>query len=87
MGYAKGRCARYQAMDAGDAVRFLIAQDRGELIRIEYAVERDHHPHRLGAFEYQKTHGAFTGTAEDPVLERQVLAYVASYLRRGPAAA
>jgi len=68
-------------------VRFVIAQDRGDLIRVEYVVERDHHPHRRGAFEYQKTRGALTALAEDPVLERQVLAYVGSYLRRRPAAA
>jgi len=87
MGYARGKCPRYLGADAGDAVRFLIAQDRDELIRIEYVVERDHHPHRLGAFEYQKTQGELMALAEDPVLERQALAYVGSYLRRRPAAA
>jgi hypothetical protein len=87
MGYAKGRCARYQSVDAGDAVRFLIAQDRDELIRIEYVVERDHHPHRRGAFEYQKMRGALAVIAADPLLQQQALAYVESYLRRKPAAA
>jgi hypothetical protein len=87
MGYARGRCARFMGIDAGDAVRLLIAQDRDELIRIEYVVERDHHPHGRGAFDYQKTRGALTPPAEDPLLERQVLAYVGSYLRRKPAAA
>jgi len=87
MGYAQGRCARYQSTDAGDAVRFLIAQDRDDLIRIEYVVERDHHPHRQGTFEYQKMRGALAVIAGDPVLQQQALAYVASYLRRRPAAA
>ena len=87
MGYASGRCARYLDKGAGDAVRFLIARDADDLIRIEYVVERDHHPHRHGAFEYQKACGALTAQTDDPVLERQVLAYVGSYLRRRQAAA
>jgi hypothetical protein len=86
MGYARGKCARCQGTNAGDAVRFLIAQDRDGFIRVEYVVERDHHPHRRGAFEYRRTRAALTGLAEDPVLERQVLSYVQSYLRRRPAA-
>ncbi len=87
MGYAAGRCPRCLAADSGDAVRFLIAQDRDQVIRIEYVVERDHHPYRRGALEYQRTPGALTPLAEDPVLERQALAYVGSYLRRRPVAA
>ena len=87
MGYARGRCVRCQGTNAGDAVRFLIAQDRDGLIRVAYVVERDHHPHRRGEFEYQRTRAVLTGRAGDPVLERQVLAYVESYLRRRPVAA
>ncbi len=45
MGYARGHCPRYSCDGAGDAVRFLISNDQAGLVRIEYVVERDHHPH------------------------------------------
>lgn len=87
MGYARGRCSRYPQADAGDAVRFLIARDRGEWIRIEYVVECDHHPFAQGVLEYSRALGAFAGLGGNTVLECQALAYVQSYLRRRPAAA
>jgi len=87
MGYARGRCPRYPQADDGDAVRFLIARDRDELIRIQYVVERDHHPYAHGALEYSRPLGAFPGSSADALLTRQALAYVTSYLRRRPVAA
>jgi hypothetical protein len=86
MGYARRRCPRYPQTDAGDATRFLIARDRDDLIRIEYVVERNHHPHAHGALEYGRALGDLTGSVEDTVLTRQALAYVTSYLRRRPVA-
>ena len=86
MGYARGRCPRYPQTDAGDAVRFLIGRDQDELIRIDYVVERDHHPHTHGALEYRRGPGGFTNSTENTVLARQALAYVTSYLRRRPVA-
>jgi len=87
MGYARGRCPRYPQADDGDAVRFLIARDQDELIRIEYAVERDHHPYAHGAFEYSRALGGFAGSSGNALLARQALAFVTSYLRRRPVAA
>jgi hypothetical protein len=84
MGYARGRCPRYPQSDARDATRFLIARDRDDLIRIEYVVERNHHPHAHGALEYGRVLGAFACSQENTVLTRQALAYVTSYLRRRP---
>ena len=86
MGYARGRCPRFLDMAAADAARFMIARDEHQLIRIQYAIERDHHPHAHGAFDYTRTGGALAGPAVDALLESQALAYVASYLRRRPAA-
>jgi hypothetical protein len=86
MGYAQGRCPRCLRADGGDAVRFLIARDHGDLIRIDYVVERDHHPHAHGALEYGRAICDFAGSHENTVLTRQALAYVTSYLRRRPAA-
>ena len=87
MGYARGRCARFPQADAGDAVRFLVARDRDDLILIEYVVERDHHPYGHGVLEYSRTLSGFAGSEANAVLVRQALAYVHSYLRRRPAAA
>ncbi len=86
MGYARGRCARYPQADAGDAVRFLVAGDRDDFIRIEYVVERNHHPYAHGALEYSRALGRFAGPDAESILARQALAYVTSYLRRRPAA-
>lgn len=85
MGYARGRCPRCKD-EAGDAVRFLIAGETGDLIRIDYAVERDHHPYAQGTLEYHRASRIIAG-AGTSILARQVLAYVKSYLRRKPVAA
>jgi hypothetical protein len=87
MGYARDACVRFPGEDAPDAVRFLIARDRDQLIRIAYAVERDHHPRACGTLDYLRLQGALDGARVDALLESQALAYVASYLRRRPAAA
>ena len=86
MGYARGRCSRFPEDGTPDAARFMIALDEHQLIRIQYAVERDHHPHAHGMLEYTRTGGALAGSTVDALLESQALAYVASYLRRRPAA-
>lgn len=86
MGYARGRCPRYPQTEAGDAIRFLIGRDQEDLIRIDYVVERDHHPLAHGALEYGRARGDFTASVESTILARQALAYVTSYLRRRPVA-
>lgn len=86
MGYARGRCPRFLDMAAPDASRFIVARDEHPLIRIQYVVERDHHPHAHGALEYTRIGGALAGATVDALLATQALAYVASYLRRRPAA-
>ena len=87
MGYVRGRCARYPQTDAGDAVRFLVARDRDDLIRIEFVVERDHHPYAHGTLEYSRALRRLADPDAASVLNRQALAYVESYLRRRPSAA
>ena len=87
MGYARGRCPRYPRAGEGDAVRFLIARDQEDLIRIEYVVERNHHPHMHGVLEYSRALGDFSGLSANVLLARQAQAFVTSYLRRRPVAA
>jgi len=82
MGYARGRCPRYSCDGAGDAVRFLISNDQAGLVRIEYVVERDHHPHQRGSFEYHRAAAILDPPTGNPQLDRQALAFISSYLRR-----
>src|SRR6185436_3807782 len=48
LGYARGACPRFPSADGPDAVRFTISRDAGDSIRIDYVVERDHHPFAHG---------------------------------------
>ena len=82
MGYARGQCARFPAGDGPDAVRFTISSHHGDLIRIWYVVERDHHPFAHGQLEYSTAAAAFAVPPETATLARQAQAYVESYLRR-----
>ncbi len=82
MGYARGRCRRFPAGRVPDAVRFAVKADDGATIRIYYSVEMDHLPFAHGPMEYSLAGGALANPPEDPVLARQAVAYVESYLRR-----
>jgi len=87
MGYARGNCERYTESNAPDAVRFLVVQDQNDLVRITYAMERDHHPCGHGTLEFSRSDGNFSRGGSSGLLERQAAAYVQSYLRRRPVAA
>ena len=74
LGYARGQCARFPDTSGPDAVRFTIAADDAEGVRLYYVMERDHHPF---------AHGPLTLEQDgDPLLKRQAWAYVESYRRR-----
>jgi len=82
LGYARGNCARFPAHDGPDAVRFVIANDDGAIVKIYYVVESDHHPFSHGPLNYSRGPGGFGSAPEDEILTRQATAYVESYLRR-----
>jgi len=83
LGYARGNCVRFpNSPELPDAVRFIIAGDQGNLLRLYYVIERDHHPFAHGPLEYSKTMGAFSDLPDHQNFERQANAYVESYLRR-----
>jgi hypothetical protein len=82
VGYARGCCGRFPNDDGPDAIRFSVAGDDSQGIRILYAVERDHRPLGSGALEYRTQSAAFVGTPLEQPLERLAAAYVRSYLRR-----
>jgi len=85
LGYARGTCARFPAVDGPDAVRFTVSRDEGACLRIYYVLERDHHPFAHGPLDYSVAGGAFVNPPASETMGRQAQAYVESYLRRkGP---
>jgi hypothetical protein len=84
LGYAHGQCPRFPEGNGPDAVRFTIAQDNAEGVRLYYVMERDHHPFAHGPLDYQVDSGF--GRTGESLLERQASAYLESYRRRKGAA-
>jgi hypothetical protein len=82
LGYARGECVRFPAGEGPDAVRFTISSHENTAIRIDYVVERDHHPFAHGRLEYSTAAAGFAMPPETATLGRQAQAYVESYLRR-----
>ena len=88
LGYARGCCSHFPAVDTGaDAVRFTIAQDAADVVRLYYVLERDHHPLAHGPLEYSRATQTFAESAAGDVATRLARAYVDSYLRRKSEAA
>jgi hypothetical protein len=82
LGYARRSCPRFPAGDGPDAVRFTISSHEGDLLRIYYVVERDHHPFAHGPLTCSVATGQWSDSPPDATLLRQAQAYVQSYLRR-----
>ena len=82
MGYARGCCPRFPADDGPDAVRFTIAADDGQGLRLYYVLERDHHPLAHGPLIFSRADASFVGTPTSEIAHRLGRAYVDSYLRR-----
>lgn len=76
-GYARNSCAEFPSGDGPDAVRFCIASDTDQIVRILFVVESDHLPYRHGALEYP----GHLDSGEE-ILHRQAQAYLESYSRR-----
>jgi len=91
LGYARGRCPRFPAGDAPDAVRFTIRADLGSSLQLYFVLERDHLPVAHGPLEFVPSHaapgdaaasGAFRPAPDHPAVARLARAYVDSYFRR-----
>ena len=82
MGYARGCCSHFPAADGPDAVRFTIAADTPESLRLYHVVERDHHPWSHGPLEFSRLRGAFEGEPAGEATLGLARAYIKSYLRR-----
>ncbi|MBZ5609881.1 MAG: hypothetical protein LAP38_16595 [Acidobacteriia bacterium] len=82
VGYGRLCCDRFPEQASVDAVRFHVAQDAGDLIRIQYVFEKDCWPQQHGVLECSAASREFSGGPLDAVLSRQAAAFVESYLRR-----
>ena len=76
-GYARGRCERFPADSAADAVRFSIKGETDGRVRLIYIVEKDHAPVEHGELEYN---GGVSGNSSE-LLQAQARAFAESYLR------
>ena len=82
LGYAREQCARFPRGAGPDAVRFAVSAAQDGVVRIRYALERDHRPDQHGELVYDQHRQALEAPPENPVLARQAEAYAASFLRR-----
>ena len=81
VGYGRAACERFPQQAKRDAVRFHVAEDAGELIRIQYVFEEACWPREHGLLECSTASREVKG-ADDTVLTSQAAAFVESYLRR-----
>jgi hypothetical protein len=82
LGYGRSRCDRFPERAPSDAVRFHVARDAGELIRIQFVFEKDCWPQGHGVFECSSASGELSSGPGDQILRQQAAAFVKSYLRR-----
>jgi hypothetical protein len=81
-GYAHGKCDRFPNDARADAVRFNIASDSDNVIRLQYILEKGCWPVDHGDASYSVAGQAFTAPPSGEVLHRQAAAFIESYLRR-----
>ncbi|HEY1206460.1 MAG: hypothetical protein ABSH46_22075 [Bryobacteraceae bacterium] len=83
VGRASRRCSHFPKKDGGpDAIRYSVASDAADAIRIFYVAERDHRSIDDGTLEFDMADGLFRDSPAGETLEKQARAYVESYLRR-----
>jgi hypothetical protein len=73
LGYGRHSCDQFPAQSSADAIRFHVASDAGELIRIQYVFEKDCWPGEHGEVDF---------AAAPTTLGRQAEAFLESYVRR-----
>ena len=81
-GYGRGHCERFSPSSPSDAVRFHIAADSGDSIRIQYVREKDCWPQETGVLDCSAGTRTLAAEMDDKIIERQALAFLESYLRR-----
>ena len=81
-GYGRGCCQRFPDESERDAVRFHVAGDAGDLIRIQYVFEKACWPASNGVVEFSIASHQLCSLTEDAILKRQAEAFAESYVRR-----
>ena len=72
LGYGRHGCEQFPPASAADAIRFHVAEDSGELIRIQYVFEKDCWPNEHGD----------AAALTNEIARRQAHVFLESYLRR-----
>jgi hypothetical protein len=82
-GYGRDRCDQFPIPSDADAIRFHVAHDSGELIKIQYIFEKECWPGEHGELEFS-VHTSVNAARKSAcaTLERQADAFVESYIRR-----
>ena len=81
-GYARSRCSHFPAESPHDAVRFHVAGENGDLIRLQYIYEREWWPGEHGVLEYSRARGEVAPENGNGLLGRQAAAFAESWIRR-----
>ena len=82
LGNARGKCPRFPEEASADAVRFMVAGDKDDVIKLQYVIEKDHAPLEHGPLEYSLKERRFLVGHSSELLRRQAQAYLESYQRR-----
>ena len=80
MGYARGECDRFAGESGPDAVRFVLRNDDGRAVRIDYTMERAHLPWAHGSVTFHRAGRKWSGLDAGTVSRAQAEAYLRSYL-------
>ncbi len=81
-GYAARVCSRFPAEGPSDAVRFHVAVDNDEALRLQYVYERQWWPAGHGVLEYSVARGEVTPATADAILRGQAAAFAQSWIFR-----
>ena len=81
-GYARSRCPHFPADAPDDAVRFHVASENGDLIRLQYIYERQWWPAEHGVLEYSRSQRRITPVTGSDLLRQQAAAFAASWIRK-----
>jgi hypothetical protein len=81
-GYPRGKCDCFPQDSRADALRFSVAADQGDGIRLQYIFEKDCWPLDHGELCYSVSQHSFASEPADQIVARQAAAFLESYLRR-----
>jgi hypothetical protein len=81
LGYARS-CDKLPAERHADAVRFSLGEERGGLVRIRFAFEREYLPAGSGELVYEVASGGWQTEQSNPCLQRMAECYLSSQRKR-----